>query len=113
MELNVPNRSSIMKECVPIGLGEAYILLSLSVLWHTSSMPKRSSSDINEMAFAVVEQAARTPSRKNPAAVSLGRLGGLKGGKARANKLSAAKRRQIAKRAANARWQSEVKKRHE
>src|SRR5687768_15525523 len=37
---------------------------------------------------------------KNPAAVSLGRLGGLKGGKARAAKLSPAKRKAIAKKAA-------------
>lgn len=37
-------------------------------------------------------------------AVALGRLGGLKGGKARANSLSARKRSQIAKKAAQARW---------
>ena len=43
---------------------------------------------------------------KNPAAVELGRLGGLKGGKARAEKLSAKKRKEIAKKAANSRWQS-------
>lgn len=41
---------------------------------------------------------------KNPAAVALGRLGGLKGGKARAEKLSKAKRIEIAKLAARARW---------
>ncbi len=43
---------------------------------------------------------------KNPAAVALGRLGGLKGGKARAEKLSDKKRREIAKKAATARWRS-------
>jgi len=43
---------------------------------------------------------------KNPAAVTLGRLGGLKGGKARAAKLSASERSEIAKRAAQARWSS-------
>jgi hypothetical protein len=43
---------------------------------------------------------------KNPAAVALGRLGGLKGGKARALKLSAKKRSQIAKKAAKTRWGS-------
>ncbi len=48
---------------------------------------------------------AREPLReKNPAAVALGRLGGLKGGKARAEKLSAKRRKQIAKIAAQARW---------
>lgn len=42
--------------------------------------------------------------KKNPAAVALGRLGGLKGGKARAAKLSAARRSEIAEKAANYRW---------
>jgi len=41
---------------------------------------------------------------KNMAAVALGRLGGLKGGKARASKLSAKKRSKIAKKAAKKRW---------
>lgn len=41
---------------------------------------------------------------KNPAAVALGRLGGLKGGKARAAKLSKKARVASAKKAANARW---------
>jgi hypothetical protein len=41
---------------------------------------------------------------KNPAAVALGRLGGLKGGKARAAALSKKKRAEIAKLAAAARW---------
>lgn len=41
---------------------------------------------------------------KNPAAVALGRLGGKKGGKARAEKLTAEERRESARRAARARW---------
>jgi len=41
---------------------------------------------------------------KNPAAVELGRLGGRKGGKARAEKLSPERRKEIAKKAAEARW---------
>jgi hypothetical protein len=41
---------------------------------------------------------------KNPAAVALGKLGGQKGGKARANKLSARRRKGIAKKAAQERW---------
>ncbi len=41
---------------------------------------------------------------KNPAAVALGKLGGAKGGKARAEALSPAKRKAIAKKAAKARW---------
>ena len=47
---------------------------------------------------------------KNPAAVALGRLGGLKGGKARAEKLSASARKRIAVRAAAARWSKKRKK---
>ncbi len=44
---------------------------------------------------------------KNPFAVALGRLGGLKGGPARANKLTAAQRKEIAKNAAVARWRQQ------
>jgi hypothetical protein len=42
--------------------------------------------------------------RKNPHAMALGKLGGLKGGRARAEKLSARRRREIARHAAEARW---------
>jgi len=41
---------------------------------------------------------------KNPAAVALGKLGGAKGGRARADRLSPAKRKAIAQKAARARW---------
>ncbi len=58
--------------------------------------------DPNELTASIVEQA--TAEGKNPAAVALGRLGGLKGGKARAKKLSAKKRTHIARKAAKARW---------
>lgn len=44
------------------------------------------------------------PAERNPAAVALGRLGGLKGGKARAATLTPEQRREIARAAANARW---------
>ena len=44
------------------------------------------------------------PPEKNPTAVTLGRLGGLKGGKARAEKLAPSKRKAIARKAAKARW---------
>lgn len=46
------------------------------------------------------------PKEKNPAAVALGKLGGAKGGKARAQKLSAKKRKAIAQKAAKARWEN-------
>ena len=78
-------------------------------------MPKRSSSnkvlDPNQMAARVVADATGTepvkPHKKNPAAVSLGRKGGLKGGKARAASLSPEERSEIARRAAAARWKVE------
>lgn len=71
-------------------------------------MPKRSSKgrDVNQLAAAIVEEATGEPidDGKNPAAVALGRLGGQKGGKARAAKLSPEQRHEIAKKAAQARW---------
>ena len=48
--------------------------------------------------------ASDTKSKKNPAAVALGRLGGLRGGPARAKRLTAAERRASAQKAALARW---------
>jgi hypothetical protein len=75
-------------------------------------MQKRSSKqgpeDVNEIAFRVVSEAINEsrPEEdvKNPAAVALGRMGGLKGGKARAAKLTPEQRSEIAKKAAAARW---------
>lgn len=52
-------------------------------------------------------EAAPPVAEKNAAAVALGRLGGLKGGKARASKLSAEQKREIAALGAAARWKSE------
>lgn len=92
-------------------------------------MPKRSSKarkreDTNEAAFRIIREATeegdagkkaepekepeedeRPP--KNPNAVALGRLGGKKGGPARAKKLSPERRREIAKKAAEARWKKD------
>ncbi len=79
-------------------------------------MPRRSSKgqarprDANQLAKFVVDLATgeledvTTTDGKNPAAVALGRLGGQRGGKARADALSARQRKQIAKAAARARW---------
>jgi hypothetical protein len=47
--------------------------------------------------------------KKNPHAVSLGRIGGLKGGKARAAKLTAEQRSEIARKASNTRWANQRK----
>lgn len=65
--------------------------------------------DLNVTAFntlnAFLEKTDRAPKpEKNPAAVALGRLGGLKGGKARAASLSKKERSDIAKKASAARW---------
>lgn len=71
-------------------------------------MPKPARIDLNTAAYQIVRATTGdTPDDlgdKNPAAVALGRLGGVKGGKARAAKLSAARRSAIAKNAARARW---------
>lgn len=70
---------------------------------------KKAPKDVNQLAKFIIDQATEEPTEepakeKNPAAVALGRLGGLKGGKARAEKLSAKKRKEIAKKAAQTRW---------
>jgi hypothetical protein len=77
-------------------------------------MAKRKNEDFNEAAFRVVRQSTSEPipitvvkKRKNPAAVALGKLGGKKGGRARADKLDPARRREIASDAAKARWHKE------
>ena len=75
-------------------------------------MQKRSSKkDINILAKYIVDQSTdeeivekAIDDGKNPYAVLLGRKGGLKGGKARAEKLSAEERSEIAKKAAQIRW---------
>jgi hypothetical protein len=79
-------------------------------------MPKHSGEkrDFMQVAREIVERAIgeqmdgsplETPiDNRNPHAVALGRIGGKKGGRARADSLSANKRRAIAKKAASARW---------
>lgn len=71
--------------------------------------PKRP-RDPNQLAKLIVDlsigevQEQNPDEGKNPAAVALGKLGGVKGGKARAKKLPAKRRKAIAKAAAAARW---------
>ncbi len=77
---------------------------------HNNNMPERSSKertpeDINILAARIVEGTINDSEGKNLAAVVLGRLGGKKGGHARAEKLTAERRSEIAKKAAQARWQ--------
>jgi hypothetical protein len=50
------------------------------------------------------DEPAEAEAEKNPHAVALGRLGGLRGGKARAERLNPEKRREIARSAARSRW---------
>jgi hypothetical protein len=70
---------------------------------------KRINADPNVLAKAIVDiVAGEAPEKlpeKNPAAVELGRLGGLKGGHARAAKLSKKRRSEIASEAVKARWE--------
>lgn len=84
-------------------------------------MPKRSrkpSEDANQTAFRVVQESIRDhdepkkprAKRKNPAAVALGRKGGLKGGHARAASMTKAERSESARAAALARWKDKNSK---
>jgi len=71
---------------------------------------KRRPADLNSLAASIVadstdeDKAGPVDDGKDPAAVSLGRRGGIKGGRARAAKLSAEQRSEMARRAARARW---------
>ena len=70
-----------------------------------SSIENKSSPRLDRMAARIVKSIADLDiGNKNPAAVALGRLGGLRGGKARAAKLTPEERREIAHHAALARW---------
>ncbi|MSQ06685.1 MAG: hypothetical protein EXR54_01955 [Dehalococcoidia bacterium] len=88
-----------------------------------SSKRKKKEHDFAVTAFRVVQEATSEgeepqpePAQpkpqeapgKNPNAVALGRLGGQKGGKARAAKLTPEQRSEIAKKAAQARWNSKL-----
>jgi hypothetical protein len=81
---------------------------------------KKPQSDVNVTAFEILQAVTSEPTAislkgrptkkkdlpaKNPAAVALGRLGGLKGGKARAKSLSAKQRTEFARKAAQSRWE--------
>ncbi len=84
-----------------------------------SSKRKKKEHDFAVTAFRVVEEATReakpsedtpgspqelSPEERHDAAVKLGRLGGRKGGPARASKLTPEERREIGRKAAAARW---------
>ena len=80
-----------------------------------SMAKKKTRRDTAEIARSIVEQVTGgklngepldepEPDTRDQNAVALGRKGGLKGGKARAEKLTAEERREIAKKAAKTRW---------
>lgn len=91
-----------------------YYLLSkaatLDSLWHNRAMPKRSRmpTDLNSLASRITEMATNeqppADDGKDPAAVALGRKGGLKGGHARAAAMTPEERKASAQKAATARW---------
>ena len=97
--------------------GQSAALDRAGITGYDSNMPKRSSKakrpkDTQQMARSVLDAAVpdaepkKHVKKKNPAAVALGRLGGAKGGPARAAALTPEKRADIAKKAAAARWKS-------
>jgi len=76
-------------------------------------MPDRSRKrprDLNSLAASIVADSTDEDKEvgpediRDPAAVALGRKGGLKGGRARADKLTAEQRSEIARNAATTRW---------
>lgn len=79
-----------------------------------TTKPKRP-RDPNQLAKLITQIATgeaddlKTDDGKNPAAVALGRKGGLKGGAARASKLTPARRAEIAAKAAKVRWSAKAK----
>lgn len=118
------------RKALPARLTPAPASATLGGMRNPSSKPRRP-TDINQLARAIVEAAADqaepgadqapvdaaevsdlTPGKahppepdKDPAAVALGRRGGLKGGKARAAGMTAEERSEAARKAARARWE--------
>lgn len=72
-----------------------------------TKLPLHRGRDINKMASAVLRRTLELtegPPEKDPAAVELGRRGGLKGGRARMDSLTEDERRELARKGAQARW---------
>lgn len=82
----------------------------MHLLWEFSLGTARALKH-NQPMSRTAKVAGITPGKpKNPAAVALGRLGGLKGGKARAEALTPEARKEIARRAAKQRWANRERK---
>jgi hypothetical protein len=77
-------------------------------------MVRKRPRDVNELARQVVDEATGAKRKydpdegKDPAAVALGRKGGLKGGKARAAKMTPEERSEAARKAALSRWSGQA-----
>ena len=95
-----------------MGIASQKVVDIFTASCHIAFMPDRSRKrprDPNQLAKLMVDIAtglgeATEEPKKNPAAVALGRLGGLRGGKARADSLSKERRSEIATLAARARY---------
>jgi len=77
-----------------------------------SKKPRQGPTDVNRMAAGILaavtgDAPTKAPDKRNAAAVALGKLGASKGGLARAQALTAKKRKEIAKKAASKRWQKQ------
>ena len=84
----------------------------VAILLHMATKRLKRPRDPIQLGKLIVDIATgqvedRVDDTRDPAAVELGRRGGLKGGKARAQKLTEAQRRRSAKKAAKARWRNE------
>lgn len=86
-----------------------------ATIWTMPDRSRKRPRDPNQLAKLIVDIATgevedtvpEPDESKNPAAVALGRKGGLKGGKARAAKMTPEQRSEAARRAASKRWQAE------
>jgi hypothetical protein len=105
----IPDRSRTARHL--LGVSKAVVsgreLDRSRMVLYSVQMPKR--KDVNQVAYAMVQAIAaghvpKMEDGKDPLAVALGRRGGLKGGPARAAKMSTGERSASAKKAALARW---------
>jgi hypothetical protein len=86
------------------------MLRSIDTLMGVPDRSRKRPRDVNELARQLVDEATGDVPKldpqegKDPAAVALGRKGGLKGGKARAAKMTPEERTEAARKAARARW---------
>ncbi len=84
----------------------------MATLGNVPDRSRKRPVDLNALAASIVsdatDEAKPEPAEdtRDPAAVALGRKGGLKGGRARADKLTAEERSEIARKAAVSRWAS-------